>query len=322
MVGDLLWFAYGRGAQSDPNLYYPRIPVFEQLAREPPGRIVGFGCFPAQLSQTLGLRDIQGYDGVDPARLMDLMASAADPSFQPKPYAPTKWYRPRATISPPDRIHLSPLLDMLGVRYVIFRGSPPESIHPALRGDDYWVLVNRAALPRAFVPYRVETVTSDHEGLEKLSAPQFDPQEVAYVETPVELPGLCRGSAEITAETPTRVTVLTHMETPGLLVLADLWDSGWQAYRDGVPVAILRANHAVRGVVVAAGATTVDFRYEPRSFRLGLWLSGLAAVSALGWLGIVVWRRWSGIGTMQGHSFLITANDDRYIAFGHGSRYS
>jgi hypothetical protein len=271
----------------------------EQLAKQPPGRIVGSGCFPAQLSQTYGLCDIQGYDGVDPARLMDLMASAADPGFQPNPHAATKWFRPRATIAPPDRIHLSPLLDMLGVRYVIFRGSPPESIHPALQGDDYWVLVNRAALPRAFIAHRVETVANDRQRLEKLSAPQFDPQEVAYVETPVDLPGPCRGSAEIVAETPTRVIVSTHMETAGLLVLADLWDSGWRAYRDSEPVAILRANHAVRGVIVPAGATTVDFRYEPRSFKLGLWLSWLAAMVVLGWLGTVVWRDWSGRGAME-----------------------
>jgi len=300
MVGDLMWFAYGRSTQSDPSLYYPRIPVLEQLAKQPPGRIVGVLCFPAQLSQTHGLCDIQGYDSIDPGRLMDLMGSAVDPGFQPPPYAMTQWYRPRATIAPPDHIHLSPLLDMLGVRYVIFRGAPPESIHPALQGDDYWVLVNRAALPRAFVPQRVETVANDRERLEKLSAPQFDPREVAYVETPVELPGLCRGSAEIVAETPTRVTVSAHMETPGLLVLADLWDSGWRAYRDGEPVAILRANHAVRGVIVPAGATTVDFRYEPGSFRVGLWLFGLAALVLLGWLGAGCWHRWSGSWTMEG----------------------
>jgi hypothetical protein len=148
----------------------------------------------------------------------------------------------------------------------------------------------------------VETVANDRERLEKLSAPRFDPQEVAYVETPVDLPGFCRGSAEIVAETPMRVIVSAHMETPGLLVLADLWDSGWRAYQDGEPVAILRANHAVRGVIVPAGATIVDFRYEPRSFKLGLWLSRLAAMVVLGWLGTVVWRDWSGSGTMKGQA--------------------
>jgi hypothetical protein len=69
LLGDLLWFAYGRSTQCDPSLYYPRIPVLEELAAAPPGRIIGYHCFPATLAQTQHLRDIRGYDGVDPARL-------------------------------------------------------------------------------------------------------------------------------------------------------------------------------------------------------------------------------------------------------------
>jgi hypothetical protein len=290
LFGDLLWFAHGRSAQCDPSLYYPRIPVLEQLANKPPGRIVGSGCLPAQLSQTVGLSDIQGYDGIDPSRLMDLMASAADPDFQPSLYSLTKWYRPRTTISAPDNIRLSPLLDMLDVRYVIFRGPPPPSIHPSLQGFDYFVLVNFNALSRAFVPRRVETIANDHDRLEKLTAPQFDPREVAYVETPVDLPGPCRGSADIVAEIPTRVTVSVNMETPGLLVLADLWDNGWHAYRNGQPVSILRVDHALRGVIIPAGTSTVEFRYKPRSLTLGLCLFGLTAMVILGWLGAIVWH--------------------------------
>jgi hypothetical protein len=291
LVGDLLCFAYGRSEQCDPALYYPRIPVLEQLAKADPGRIVGFGCLPAQLGQTHGLRDIRGYDGIDPARLMDLMAIAADPRSLRLPYALAQWFVPQAAASPPDGIRLSPVLDMLGVRYVIFRGSPPAPIRPIFQGFDYWVLVNRAALPRAFVPRRVETVANDREQLEKLAAPQFDPRGMAYVETPVSLPEFCRGSAEIASEIPTRVTVTVHMETTGLIVLADLWDKGWRAYLDDQPVPILRANHAMRGVVVPAGTATLEFRYEPSSLILGLRLCGLAAAILIGWLATIAWRR-------------------------------
>ena len=37
LIGELLWFGYGRAAQTDPALYYPRIPVLEQLAGGTPG---------------------------------------------------------------------------------------------------------------------------------------------------------------------------------------------------------------------------------------------------------------------------------------------
>ena len=119
---------------------------------------------------------------------------------------------------------------MLGVRYVIGRGSPPPTPTPLFKAPDYWVLVNSNALPRAFVPRRVETVAEDKARLAKLAADDFNPREVAYVESPVNLPGPCRGTASIVEEIPTRIRVSVQMETPGLVVLADLWDKGWQAY--------------------------------------------------------------------------------------------
>ena len=44
LLADLLWFAYGRSAQCDWSLYYPRIPVLEEVAKdaeETSGRIMG-----------------------------------------------------------------------------------------------------------------------------------------------------------------------------------------------------------------------------------------------------------------------------------------
>ncbi len=66
--------------------------------------------------------------------------------------------------------------------------------------------------------------------------------------------------SEISDEQPTRISVSMKMETPGLVVLADLWDKGWRAYLNGQPNADLRANHAVRGVVVPAGTGRLEFQ--------------------------------------------------------------
>ena len=291
LVGDLLWFAHDRSAQSDPALYYPRIPVLEEIAQSTTSRIIGYNCLPATLAQTHELRDIRGYDSVDPGRLMALMELAVDPSSRSKmyKYAMTQWFRPRIEFGQ-DGIKLPPVLDMLSVRYVIFRGTPRRLIRPAFQGNDYWALINHAALPRAFIPRRVEMVTDDYERLGKLASAQFDPRAVAYVESFVSLPDECRGEAEISAEIPTRVTVSVKMETPGLVVLTDLWDKGWHAYLNGERVPILRANHAVRGVRVPAGSGTVEFRYESASLALGIKLAILAAIILVTWLVVVALR--------------------------------
>jgi hypothetical protein len=291
LVGDLLWFAHGRSVQCDPALYFPPVPVLDEIARSEPGRVIGYNCLPASLASMRNLRDIRGYDSVDPARLIDLLEPAADPQSKPYFYARVQQMTPKVTFTPEGAIRLSPVLDMLSVRYVIFRGSPAPGARPAFEQKDYWVMVNSNALSRAFIPERVETVVDDKTLLAKLVSPDFNPREAAYVESALNLPKACRGQAQIVQETPTRLTISLQMETPGLLVLADLWDKDWQAYLDGKRMPILRANYAVRGVAVPAGRTTLVFRYAPASFALGIRLASLGLVLLLAWLGVVLWLR-------------------------------
>ena len=293
MLMDLLWFGYGRSAQCDPALYYPRIPVLEQIAQSTPGRIIGVSCLPATLSQSHDLCDIRGYDGVDPVRWLDLMKIAAVPESLAIPYARTQKMAPKLSLLPGGVLRVHPVLDMLGVRYLIFRGVPPpqSGLAPDFAGDDYWAMVNRRALPRAFVPRHVETITDDSERLRRLASTEFDPEERAFVEAPTSLPAECRGQAKIVDEIPTRVNVAIDMQTPGLLVLADHWDVGWHAYLDGRQVPVLQTNHAIRGVEVPAGKATLEFRYEPASLTWGLRISGLALLASIGWLGVGLGKR-------------------------------
>ena len=282
LMGDLLWFDYGRSSQCDPDLYYPDIPVLKEIAQSVPGRVIGVQCLPASLVAMQGLNDIRGYDAIDPARMVVLLETAAEPKVEFS-YATTQLLVPKGKAVPPDSVRLSPVLDMLDVRYAIFRGIPLASFHPRFQWKDYSVLINSNALPRAFVPRSVKTATSDDEELAALASTQFNPAAVAYVESPVDLPADCRGTAEITNEIPTRVKISVQMETPGLVVLADNWDKGWRAYWNGSPVPVLRANYAVRGVVLPAGSGTLEFIYRPASLILGLWLAGFAVLVLVGW---------------------------------------
>ena len=284
-VGELLWFGYGRNPQCEPRLYFPKIPVLEQVAKAPAGRVIGFNCLPASVASMAGLRDVRGYDSVDPAAYIGLMGLAADPRSESPDYAQTQWILPAMRRTPEKGIRLAPVLDMLGVRYVIFRGSPPEDMRPAFQGNDYWVMTNAAALPRAFVPKRVEVVEDEEARLRKLGAPGFDAREVGYVESGIDVSGACTGAAEVSEEVPSRLKVSAHMVTAGLLVIADLWDPGWHAYVNGKPTPILRANHALRGVVLPAGDWRLEFRYWPGSLTLGLGSMGAALFGLVLWMG-------------------------------------
>jgi hypothetical protein len=291
MLAELIGFGLGRAAQCDPALYYPRIPALDQVAKSAPGRIIGYSCLPALLGMAEGLHDIRGYDGVDPARFLDLLLLAAHPESKKYPYALAQILSPQILSSAAEDLRLSPILDMLGVRYLVLRGLPPPEARPAFQSPDYWVMVNDHALPRAFVPRHVETVLEDEARLQKLGSARFDPRDVAYVESPTRLSGPCLGSAQILNETPARITLAVRMQTAGLLVLADRWDKDWRAYLNGRPVPILRANHALRAVALDEGNGNLEFRYEPAAFYLGLKLAGAAIVLLLAWSAMATLRK-------------------------------
>jgi hypothetical protein len=245
---------------------------------------------PANLATSRNLSDIRGYDGVDPAQFIALLFTTAHPDSYRLSHAQIQAFVPAVQVTPSGTVQLSPIMDMLNVRYVVFRGAPPPNVKPAFSGFDYWAVKNDKALPRVYVPEHIETVADDGSRLKLLSAVGFDARQVAYVGSPIDLPATCHGSAWIEEETPLRIAVSFDMATSGLLVLADRYDVGWKAYLNGKQVPVLRTNHAIRGVVVPAGKGTVHFRYEPRSLAIGAKLAGVAVIIWVIWSG-VVWRR-------------------------------
>ncbi|HEX4996875.1 MAG TPA: YfhO family protein [Terriglobia bacterium] len=292
---ELLYFGYGHAAQTRSALYFPRVPIFERLASEAEGRIIGFNCLPANLAQAAGLSDIRGYDGVDPSRLVRLLQLARNPLSAQTAYAATQLMAPTvfndATTGMP---RVSSILDMLSVRYIIFRGVPPPNIHPLYTDDDYWVLANERALPRAFVPKKAQVIADEEARLQAMNSGSFEPGEIAYLETPIDLPNESVGSVRFVDETPQSVTLDAKMETAGLVVLADRWDRGWTATVNDQPVPILRVNHALRGVSVGSGPSTIRFVYAPASFYRGVAVSSAGVAALLLWSAVVsvlAWQR-------------------------------
>ena len=106
----------------------------------------------------------------------------------------------------------------------------------------------------------------------------------------LQLPDRVRGEAFLDTEVPTRIAVTAQMETPGLVVLADLWFEGWKAELNGEPVPILRTNYAVRGVAVPAGESRLVFSYEPAGFTTGVRLMTLALLVLASWSLVLIRR--------------------------------
>ena len=166
----------------------------------------------------------------------------------------------------------------------------------AYDGPDLRVYANPGALPRAGVVDAQRLVAGEDAELEAVLAPGFDGRRT--VVTGSRLPGLAAepgpgpaGRARIVSEEPERVVVEASARRPSELVLTDLHYPGWKVTLDGRDAPLHRVNYLLRGTTLPPGRHTVEFRYEPLSWRLGWIVSLLALIGLVAALVIGLRRR-------------------------------
>ncbi len=99
-----------------------------------------------------------------------------------------------------------------------------------------------------------------------------------------------QATVELIDELPTQMRLRVKQEAPHYLLVAKAHYPGWNAYVDGAPVELVRANYAFSALDVPAGEHTVEIRYEPASWRWGL-VSFAVGVCALATFWILARRR-------------------------------
>jgi hypothetical protein len=281
---ELFGFAWDERRQAEAKLYFPRVPILEQVAALPQGRVWGVACLPPNLNQMCGLEDVRGYDAVDPRdyfRLFELACDRQRTFFYS--YARTLAAVPAGqTVNHALKLH--PVADLLNVRYVIFREPPRSDLPVLLHQDDYWIMENRDALPRTYVPLSARVVKSDDEAVSQMSTFDFDPRKTVFMTDDLKLPKVMQGTASVHYETPTRTRLEIDMQTAGLVLLSDSWDPGWRAELDGTACPIYRVDVALRAFQVPAGKHSIVCLYDPASVRHGLATTGAGGAVLLLWI--------------------------------------
>jgi hypothetical protein len=184
-------------------------------------------------------------------------------------------------------------LQVPGVRFLVSaRSVSGPGLFRADR-DGVSVYRNTTALPRAFLVDRTITVAGGTAAFASLRRPEFDPANVAIVESPVPL-AVAEGEGavgQVTVESPRpeRILVRAFARRPALLVLNERYAPGWEALLDGRPTRLYRADYLLQGVVVPAGTHTAEFRYRAPGLRLG-WAITLLSVLAV--LAVAVTGAW------------------------------
>jgi hypothetical protein len=190
------------------------------------------------------------------------------------------------------------LLGVLNVSYINSSKPLPDGDITLVRHfAEYpaWLYTINRTIPRVYIVSRVIVEEEAAKILDRLSGTDFDPFGEVVLPQPVSLaaPRDFHAQASIARYTNRDVTIQTSLSGAGVLVLADSFYPGWRVYVDGKQQEILRANFFFRGVLLPKGEHRVEFRYEPRSFKIGLTVSLLTLCGLLffGCRGTILRRR-------------------------------
>ncbi|MBI3984988.1 MAG: YfhO family protein [Candidatus Levybacteria bacterium] len=177
------------------------------------------------------------------------------------------------------------IMSLLNIDHLLYKKS---QVLPDYKKDlvswenDKWYIVKRKnSLPRAYLVGKLSIVSDSQRKLQALFNPSFNPATAAIVEQGSKELSLVKeartqGSAIVKSYEENKVLIETRSLTNSLLVLSDNYYPGWKAFVDDKEVFIYRTNYTLRGIVVPSGTHIVSFRYDPLSFKIGLFLSGLS----------------------------------------------
>ena len=190
------------------------------------------------------------------------------------------------------------LLDELGVRHVLASQAIPlpqlrlRSSASAVRNfvfyegmtqQPLYVHENTTARPFARFASAAIGVSSAREVEQRMLAEPLHGQ--AYLPEPVDsyTPD-AHASVRIEHHAPGALLLSTESRMRQLLVISQSYHPGWRVRVDGRASQALQVNMALLGTWVESGQHTVELRFEPPYFKLGVTASGVALALLLSWL--------------------------------------
>ncbi|MCS7302049.1 MAG: YfhO family protein [Candidatus Kapabacteria bacterium] len=164
--------------------------------------------------------------------------------------------------------------DMLSIRWALGRDSIGR-----------WAFLPRpSAYPMAWLVHKARVVEPDRVAEVMRNDTTIDYRTEAIIEedTPYPLGSAAYSdSIRIMQYENDRVRYYVRVASPALAIFSEVYYPAWNAYLDGKPVPLLRANYCLRAVFVPSGTHTIELRYESKTFATGSLVTGASVAAAV-----------------------------------------
>lgn len=175
------------------------------------------------------------------------------------------------------------IFDLLNVKYILslaeIRGN---GLMLVFQEELVRIYQNMNVLPRAFIVFEAKEIRDSARIRDELTSKDFSGQDYVILEENIphdkgdkdfSYTSALKVRAKIVQYTPKEISILAQLPRSGYLVLSDTYYPGWNAYVDGIATKIFGANYLMRAVALSEGTHWVVFRYEPLSFKIGLYIT-------------------------------------------------
>lgn len=151
----------------------------------------------------------------------------------------------------------------------------------------YYIYENKNVLPRVRVVDDFKIVKGTDEAAKYMQLEEFNPAKTVILENaPIkQLMQLGQKDISVVKVEPENILIDVNLDKEGILALADSYSPGWQAFVDKAETVIYPANMNQRAIFVPAGKHRVEFRYTPKSVRIGAVIS---SISVIVWVAMMI----------------------------------
>ena len=288
LIAELFRYSWKYTPFSAPELVFPETPIISYLRnQEKPFRVYFGDSIPMNMWVPYGIESLSGYDAVYPtlwSKFNGVISNNDVNSSGSTRYA--------------DFISIeSRWFDLLNSKYLVAvkrndKAIPDENGLPFYKYrldkfknvfEDRSVVImeNSQVYPRAFIVGKWVEKTTENEMLETLINDNFYPTRSVILSESFN--SFNQENADSKSEVKyleyedQKSKLLVRSEKPGLLFISELWYPGWKVFVDNREHEIMRANYSFRAVPIPQGQHEVLFIYDPKSFKIGKWLSLIAA---------------------------------------------